>query len=597
MNPSQLLAHFDRLAEAPDAIPRLRRFILDLAVRGKLVEQDPNDEPACKLLKRLQAEKARLMKEGKASDVKPSRLATPEDQQYAIPAAWQWERLGNLVQSMANGIYKPSGFYADDGVLCLRMYNIKDGHINFDNPKRITLTDEELNVYRLMPGDLLVNRVNSKELVGKAACIPPCEEEVIFESKNIRLRLMELGVLPPYISLLFQTLFYRTILEGHAKQACGQATVNQPQLAALPVPFPPLAEQHRIVAKVDELMGVCDRLEAAQAQRERRRDRLAAASLHRLNRPDDNANTKAFRAHARFHLDHLPRLTVRPDQIPALRQTILNLAVRGRLVPQDRNDGSAAQLFTQIQTMKERLAKDGTIRREKPLPHVAKDELPFEVPASWAWTRIGTCSLTVEYGTSVKSHHIEDGVPVLKMGDIQAGRVLLGGQKMVPKTIDDLPQLFLKRFDLLYNRTNSAELVGKTGIFLGDDDTYTFASYLIRLRFCLELTSAIYVNLAMNAPYFRETQIVPELNQQCGQANVNGTKLRHMLVPLPPLAEQRRIVAKVDELMAVCDRLESQLTAAQTESRRLLEAVLHEALDSTPKPNSKQDKSRTKIGA
>jgi type I restriction enzyme S subunit len=192
--------------------------------------------------------------------------------------------------------------------------------------------------------------------------------------------------------------------------------------------------------------------------------------------------------------------------------------------------------------------------------------------------------LLTDYGTSVKSDQLADGVPILAMGNIQDGRVILNDRRRVPHGIDDLPQLFLKRFDLLYNRTNSAELVGKTGIYLGDDDAYTFASYLIRIRFFNDLTSPIYVNLAMNAPYFRATQIVPELQQQCGQANVNGSKLRNMMIPFPPLAEQHRIVAKVDQLMAVCDRLEGQLTTAQTESSRLLAAVLHHALSDDSQP-------------
>ena len=116
---------------------------------------------------------------------------------------------------------------------------------------------------------------------------------------------------------------------------------------------------------------------------------------------------------------------------------------------------------------------------------------------------------------------------------------------------------------------------------MGDDDAYTFASYLIRIRFPNQFTCPVYSNLAMNSPYFRDTQIFPQLQQQCGQANVNGSKLRNMMIPLPPLAEQNRIVAKVDELMAVCDRLEAQLTTAQTESSLLLEAVLHNALSNT----------------
>lgn len=277
-------------------------------------------------------------------------------------------------------------------------------------------------------------------------------------------------------------------------------------------------------------------------------------------------------------LAHFDRIAEAPDAIPRLRHFILDLAVRGKLVEQDPKDEPAFELLTRIQMEKTRIHKEGSLRKEKPLPPVTEKEAPFCLPISWSWVRIGTCSLVIEFGTSVKSDHAENGIPVLKMGDIQEGRLILGGQKRVPRQIEDLPQLFLKRFDLLYNRTNSAELVGKTGIYLGEDDSYTFASYLIRIRFINELTSPVYSNLAMNAPYFRTTQIIPELQQQCGQANVNGTKLRNMVIPLPPLAEQHRIVAKVNELMALCDRLEAVLAQREELRRRLLEAVLHATL-------------------
>jgi type I restriction enzyme S subunit len=347
-------------------------------------------------------------------------------------------------------------------------------------------------------------------------------------------------------------------------------------------PLPPLPEQRRIVAKVDELMALCDRLEAAQKERESWRDRLVAASLHRLNQPADPA---AFRDHARFHLHHLPRTTTRPEHIKKLRETILNLAVRGRLVPQEAKDEPAKELLKAIANERAELVGAGRIRREKKLTPVSIEDLPFEVPATWIWAKIGDAALFTEYGTSQQSAHSASGVPVIKMGDIQDGNVELGGQKKVPSTIEDLPGLYLRKLDLLYNRTNSPELVGKTGIYMGADDEYTFASYLIRIRCSAHSSSPVYFNLAMNAPYFRATQIVPHLRQQCGQANVNGTTLKNMVIPLPPLAEQHRIVAKVDELMAVCDRLEAQLTAAQTESRRLLEAVLYEALaQATDKP-------------
>ena len=357
----------------------------------------------------------------------------------------------------------------------------------------------------------------------------------------------------------------------------GQKRVPTEYFAYSPFPLPPVAEQHRIVAKVDELMALCDELEVAKTERERRRDRLAASSLYHLNNCESDGPT--FHNHANFYLNQVPRLVTRQEQVRALHQTVLNLAVRGRLVPQDAADEPASKLLERIQTEKSRRIAEGALRKEKPLSPIREDEAPFAIPTSWSWARIGTCSLLTEYGTSVKSDHIENGVPVLAMGNIQGGQVILNERKRVPSQIEDLPQLFLKRFDLLYNRTNSAELVGKTGIYMGEDDVFTFASYLIRIRFLNNLTSPVYANIAMNAPYFRPTQIVPELRQQCGQANVNGSKLRNMVIPIPPFAEQERIVAKVDELAALCDELEAQITVAQSESHRLLEAVLNEALN------------------
>jgi type I restriction enzyme S subunit len=164
------------------------------------------------------------------------------------------------------------------------------------------------------------------------------------------------------------------------------------------------------------------------------------------------------------------------------------------------------------------------------------------------------------------------------MGNIQDGEVTRANEKRISETSDELPTLYLKKFDLLYNRTNSAELVGKTGLFLGHDDCLTFASYLIRIRLCIDYASPISVNMAMNAPDFRTTQIIPHIKKQTGQANVSGSALKNMLIPLPPITEQHRIVAKVDELMALCERLEASLAAGEGTRGRLLGAVLAEAL-------------------
>jgi type I restriction enzyme, S subunit len=575
MSSEHLLNHFNQIAEAPDAIPRLRRFILDLAVRGKLVEQDPNDEPASELLKRIEVEKDRLIKAGgmRKEKLLPSKLE--DDCPFQIPITWQWSRLAEVgfinPRNSANEVMEVSFVPMP---LISATYGIPNSH-------EVKLWGEIKSGYtHFAEGDVAL------------AKITPCFENgksTVFRglTGGIGAGTTELHVLRPVIINSHYVLVFlkspHFIESGIPRMTgtAGQKRVPTEYFACSPFPLPPLAEQHRIVAKVDELMTLCDELEAAQAKREKRRDRLVAATLHGLNNGGTNPESDAsptFAESARFYFNHLPRLTTSPEHIHQLRQTILNLAVRGKLVPQNPNDEPASELLGRIQVNKERMIKERELRKDKLLPTLSKESVPFSIPSIWIWVRIGNCSLFTNYGTSVKSGHADNGVPVLKMGDIQGGRIILEGQKKVPRSIDDLPQLFLKKYDLLYNRTNSAELVGKTGIFMGEDDNYTFASYLIRIRFICHLTNPVYANLAMNAPYFRETQIIPELKQQCGQANVNGTKLKNMLIPLPPLAEQHRIVAKVDELMTLCDELEEQINTTGTTRRQLLESTLQEAL-------------------
>jgi type I restriction enzyme S subunit len=572
MNPDLLLTHFNRISDAPDAILRLRRFILDLAVRGKLVEQDTKDEPASELLNRIEALKSRPGASGVST-----KLGASAEGPFELPPNWVWSRLGNLCSKTGSGSTPRGGksVYQQNGVPFLRSQNVHDSGLRLDDVAYIShQTHEKMSGTAVQPGDLLLNITGGS--IGRCCLVPSGFNEANV-SQHVAIIRVAIDGIQCYLHQLVLSPFFQSFVLSEQTGA-GRGGLPKNRMDRIPAALPPLAEQHRIVAKIDELMALCDRLEATQREREARRDRLTAASHYHLN---NGAAAEAFQNHARFYIHNLPTLTNRSDQIPDLRRTILSLAIRGQLVPQDPNDEPTDALVKRIQAEKTRLINEGLLRKEKPLSPVADADAPFVVPKSWSWTRIGASSLLTDYGTSVKSDHVEHGVPVLKMGDIQDGRVILGGQKKVPHNIDDLPHLFLKRFDLLYNRTNSAELVGKTGIYLGDDDTYTFASYLIRIRFLNDLTNPVYANLAMNASYFRTTQIVPELQQQCGQANVNGSKLRNMLIPMPPLAEQHRIVAKVGELMALCDQLAWQLTTGHAETSHLLEAVLHGALSGT----------------
>ena len=544
MNADRLLAHYERIADAPDAISRLRRFILDLAVRGKLVPQDPNDEPASELLRHIQTERARFEKQGKLV-LQNKQFEKP----FVLPSSWEWvpatfpaRLISDLGKKVQTKDILDSGKFpvVDQGKIFVRGF--------CDDAEKVIRVKEPIILF----GD----HTRETKLI---------DFDFIVGADGVKL-LQPLCLLASYYYLALRWLPLES--RGYGR--------HFKLLRSSSLPLPPLAEQRRIVAKVDELMALCDRLEAARAERETARDRLASASLARLNEPDPDPAT--FANHACFVLDNLATFTTRTDQIKQLRQTILNLAVHGRLVPQHPDDEAATVLLKRVAAERADLVEKRAIRREKPLEPIGPTEPPFEIPSKWVWSRIGDAVLFTQYGTSQKSHSDSKGVPVLTMGNIQDGLVILGNEKTIPESSDDLPALYLYKFDILYNRTNSAELVGKTGIYLGESHCRTFASYLIRIRASQTSGCARYLNLAMCAPEFRETQIVPLIKKQTGQANVNGTALKNMLVPLPPLAEQHLIVAKVDELMTLCDQLEAQLTTTQANCRLLLEAVLHEAL-------------------
>jgi type I restriction enzyme S subunit len=275
-NWQRLSEHFHTLFTTEPSIDALKQTLLQLAVMGKLVPQDRSDEPAGELLKRIQAEKQRLVAAGELKKQKPLDEIREEEKIFSLPLGWEWVRFGTTIKSLTNGLYKPAGFYTDDGVISLRMYNIQDGYITLEGVRRVVVTDGELDQFKLEGGDLLINRVNSKDLVGKTAIIPCMDEPLIYESMNMRARPYVGLVASLYLNLFMRTSFAKVSLLSHAKEAVGQASLNQGQISSLAMPLPPLAEQHRIVAKLDQLMALCDQLKTRLTQARQLNEQLAS---------------------------------------------------------------------------------------------------------------------------------------------------------------------------------------------------------------------------------------------------------------------------------------------------------------------------------
>jgi type I restriction enzyme, S subunit len=553
-------------------IKKLRELILELAVRGKLVPQDLNDEPASVLLEKIAKEKKRLIKEGKIKKEKPLPEIGEDEKPFELPVGWKWIRLGVFSEIMG-GKRLPSGHSfspAKTPYIYIQVTNMKGGTITKDNLKYISEeTHSEISRYTISKGDLYITIAGT---IGDVGLVPADFDGMNLTENAAKIVFSEIN------KIWLQKALSSKALQQQFTEKTNQ--LAQPKLAihrvaSSCIALPPLAEQHRIVVKVDELMALCDQLEQQQIESSDTHQTLVETLLSTLTHATDQKEyTKTWQRMA----DHFDTLFSTEQSIDQLKQTILQLAVMGKLVPQDPNDEPASMLLEKISKEKKRLIEERKIKKEKSLPEITEDEKPFDLPEGWAWARIGDASIFTEYGMSEKTFDGIDGIPVLKMGDIQGGTVILGGQKLVPINVEGLSSLLLKRWDLLYNRTNSAELVGKTGIYDGPDGAYTFASYLIRIRCSEECVHPKYLNLSMNTPLFRVTQIEPHLKQQCGQANVNATIMRNMIVPIPPIDEQDRIVAKVDELMALCDTLKARLNDAQTTRIQLADAIVEQAV-------------------
>ena len=323
MNADRLLTYYERIADAPNAIVRLRRFILNLAVRGKLVEQDPNDESAPELLKRIAAEKARLVRAGESRKSQPLIPVVPAEQPFAVPISWKWVSstypaygVSDLGKKIKTKDVLESGAFpvVDQGKVLVRGY--------CNDPRKVVKVSEPLIVF----GD----HTRETKLI---------DFDFVVGADGVKI-LQPVGI---------DARFYHLALQWLPLESRGYSR-HFKLLKSSYIPLPPLAEQHRVVAKVDELMALCDRLEVARAEREATRDRLASASLARLNAPDPDPTV--FKGHAAFAIENLAPLTTRLDQIKALRQTILNLAVRGKLVEQDPADEPASELLKRITTEK-----------------------------------------------------------------------------------------------------------------------------------------------------------------------------------------------------------------------------------------------------
>jgi type I restriction enzyme S subunit len=563
MRPTGLADHLDLIASTPEGIRKLRGLILELAVRGKLVPQDPNDEPASELLKRIAKERARMEAEGECKKSKPLVLVGEDELPFDLPDGWEWARAANVTSQITDGTHH-TPTYVDSGIPFLSVKDLSSGRMNFSNTRYISPEEHCELSKRCSPmrGDLLLTKVGT---TGIAVLVDTDAAFSIFVSVALlKLPIKEVG---SYLQLLVNSPFVKK-QSDEGTEGVGNKNLVLRKISAFLLPIPPLAEQHRIVAKVDELMALCDELEQKVGAGETAHAKLVETLLGTLTQSTDAAE---LAAHWQRLAEHFDTLFTTEASLDALKQTVLQLAVMGKLVPQDPNDEPASELLKKIAIEKDRLSRDEGLRTTAE-PHIEADEKYMDLPGGWQFQRLGNLAKFIDYRGRTPDK-IDAGVPLITAKNVRFGFISRKPYEFVSEKeyTDWMTRGFPRIGDILF--TTEAPL-GNVAI-VDINEKFALAQRVICFQFH-EPQISDYLRLALMSELVRQ-QIGAEATGMTA-TGIKASRLKEIPVPLPPLAEQHRIVAKVDELMALCDRLKVDLAESCTRQERLATTLIDTAL-------------------
>lgn len=576
-------------------IKKLRELILELAVRGKLVPQASREarnseeyEPASVLLERIAAEKAQLVKDKKIKKPKSLPEISENEKPFERPKGWEWVCLSSI--GVFSGGKTPSKANS----------SYWNGSIPWVTPKDMKVDriyDSEDHVTQLAIDDGLVEVPKESLLfVARSGILRRKFPTAITKTKctvNQDLKILTLfdSSMANYVLLMMKG-FESYILKNLTKMGTTVESLRFDDFSKHYFLLPPLEEQQRIVAKVDELMSLCDALEAQTEASISAHQTLVEVLLNGLIADDsgktamDGGNvtdTKKLDAGATFDrvAEHFDTLFTTSASIDTLKQTILQLAVMGKLVEQAsceaRNSANyepAAKLLERIAAEKAQLIADKKIKKQKPLPAITDEEKPFELPQGGEWVRFGDlCNLVTSGSRGWKAYYSDEGATFIRSQDIKYDRVEFDERAYVklPETTEG-KRTKVDVGNLLMTITGAN--VGKAAIVETVLDE-AYVSQHVALIKLINNSMNKYLHIWLTGEFGGREQLL-----ECSYGAKPGLNLQNineLLIPLAPLEEQHRIVAKVDELMALCDQLKARLSDAQTTKLHLTDAIVEQA--------------------
>lgn len=557
----------------PYGIKKLRELILELAVRGKQVPQDPNDEPASELLKRIAAEKAELVKQGKIKKQKLLPEISEDEKPFELPVGWAWTSLAEISE------INPKIEVTDD-----------DQEVSFVPMPCVSTRfdgthEQEIKKWVEVKKGYTHFANNDIALAKITPCFENSKAAIFSGLKNgVGVGTTELHVARPcscelnlqYILLNIKSPNYLRVGESRMTGSAGQKRVPKAFFETYPLPFPPIAEQVRIVETFSQLMTICDKLEQQSLTSLDAHSQLVETLLATLT---DSQNAEELAENWARISQYFDTLFTTEASIDALKQTILQLAVMGKLVPQDPNDEPASELLKRIEQEKAQLVKEGKIKKQKPLPPISEEEKAFELPVGWEWCKFGLLSefINGDRGSNYpnKNEYVDSGVPWINTGHIEKDGTLSVEfmNYITQKKFDELRGGKIKDGDLVYCLRGAT--FGKTA-FVTPYKVGAIASSLMIIRPFIIQVGAFFYNY-LTSP-FGKSQIF-RFDNGSAQPNLSANSVMLYAFPCPPLEEQSRIYNEVQRLFEICESLKSNILSAQQTQLHLADALTDAALN------------------
>jgi type I restriction enzyme S subunit len=552
-------------------IKKLRELILELAVRGKLVLQDPDDEPAIEALTRITESKARLLKDKKIKKQKPLSVLTDEEKPFELPLGWHWTQLGQITE------IAPRNEAADDLEVGFVPMPLITTSYKGDHDQEYKPWGEIKKGYtHFQDGDIGLAKITPCFENSKAAVFRDLKNGYGAGTTELHIARPLPGTVEPLFILLYlKAPMFLDKGKSRMTGSAGQKRIPYDFFAGNPMPFPPVAEQHRIVAKVDELMALCEQLEQQTESSLDAHNLLVDTLLstltdaHDANELSDNWARLA---------DHFDTLITTDYAVEQLKQTILQLAVQGKLVPQDPKDEPASELLKRIAKEKEQLIKDKKIKKQKPLSKVATDEKSYEMPTGWCWVRFAQIAneiATGPFGSMIhKSDYVNNGIPLINPSHMIDSKIIEDeGISVSRPKAEELSSYRLYENDIVMARRGE---MGRCALVTDREAGWLCGTGSFTLRFNIAL-SRRYILLLFKTRWVRK--FLGSESVGATMTNLNHSILNKMPLMIPPAEEQNRIVEEVDRLVSLCCQLKAGLDAKQAAQLLLTDSIVEKLID------------------